>query len=119
MPASKSNPVLVDLIDALKEASREHDVALWRDVAERLERPSRVWHEVNVSRLDRVLQEDDVALVPGKVLGAGRLTKPVAVAAFQFTAGARERIEDADGLCLSIRQLLKEQPTAEGVRLVG
>lgn len=119
MPATKSNPVLLDLIDALKAASREHDAAIWRDLALRLERPNRVWDEVNVSRLERVLAEGDVAVVAGKVLGAGRLTKPLTVAAFQFSLGARERVEEAGGTCLSIPELVEKVPSGEGVRILG
>src|SRR5207237_794903 len=39
----KSNPVLVDLIGQLRNAGRTNEAPLWRDIADRLERPSRNW----------------------------------------------------------------------------
>lgn len=119
MAAQKSNPLLLDLIGELRAASREREAPIWRDVADRLGKPRRVWAEVNVSRLERVLDEGDVAVVAGKLLGTGHLTKAVTVAAFQVSDGARERVEDAGGTVLTIQELMDKAPNGEGVRILG
>ena len=64
----KTNPVLVALISDLKKAERETGSAIWRDIAVRLEKPSRNWAETNLSRLERYANEGETILVPGKVL---------------------------------------------------
>ena len=119
MAHEKRNPELVLLIKDLKIHAKKHGTPVWRDIAERLERPLRVWPEVNVSRIERYASEGDVIIVPGKVLGSGVLTKKVSVAAWKFSVSAREKIEKAGGRALTIRQLLRENPKGSNVRIMG
>ena len=115
---SKTDPNLILLIEELKRESREENVAIWRDIARRLEKPKRNWAEVNISRLERYADEGDVIVVPGKVLGAGSLSKKLTVAAYNFSDSAREMIEGAGGRDLSIQELVKENPSGSGVRIM-
>jgi large subunit ribosomal protein L18e len=115
----KENPELIELISFLKRASRENGARIWRDIAERLERPRRVWPEVNVSRIERYAKDGEVIVVPGRVLGAGILTRKVTVAAVGFTGTAREKIEGAGGKAMSIPELVEKIPKGSGVRIMG
>ncbi len=56
--------------------------------------------------------------VPGKVLGAGAMSKPVTVGAFAFSGGAVKRIEDAGGRVLSLGELVEENPSGSEVRIL-
>jgi large subunit ribosomal protein L18e len=85
----KTDPGLVSLIFDLKKVSRDNEAPIWRDIAKRLERPSRVWAEVNVSRIAHYTKKGDVLIVPGKILGAGEIDYPITVAAFKATKVAR------------------------------
>ena len=58
-------------------------------------------------------------VVPGKVLGAGRIEHPIHIAAFTFSDGARSKILTAKGKCQSILQLMKEKPKGTNVKLMG
>lgn len=116
---SKTDPTLLILIQELKRESREGDVAIWRDIARRLEKPRRNWAEVNISRLERYANDGDTIVVPGKVLGAGSLSKKLTVAAFKFSDSAREMIERAGGRNLTIEELVEENPSGSGVRIMG
>lgn len=115
----KTNPVILDLILALKTQSREKGVALWRDIAIRLERPTRHFSEVNLSKINRYTKEDELLLIPGKVLGSGDVGHKLTVAALGFSTNAREKITEAGGTCLSIKQLMDTNPTGSGVRIIG
>ena len=115
----KTNPNLVDLIDQLKEKSRETGSALWRDVALRLEKSRSNWAEPNLSRLSRYAAEEDVVLVPGKLLGSGDVAGKPSVAAYSVSIGARSKIEAAGGRVLTIRELMNENPDGKGVRILG
>jgi large subunit ribosomal protein L18e len=119
MTPKKTDPNLVALIDALKRASREKDAAIWRDIAQRLEKPSRNWAEVNLSKLERYAKEGEIIVVPGKVLGAGNISKKLTVAAFKFTTSAGEAILAAGGRQLTIPELIGESPSGMNVRLMG
>ena len=49
----KTNPNLIELINKLYEQSRNEDAAIWKDVAQRLERSNRRTAEVNLSDIAR------------------------------------------------------------------
>ncbi len=87
----KTNPRIVSLILTLKERANGDSAPIWKDVAKRLEAPSRNYAAVNISKINRHTAEDDVLLIPGKVLGAGLLDHPVTVAAVTFSESAVEK----------------------------
>ena len=83
----KTNPVLLELIHELKKQSNENDVGIWKDIALRLEKPSRNWAEVNLNRISKYILDKETALIPGKVLANGNLTKK-----FQLPLGHFQRM---------------------------
>ena len=115
----KTNPYLVQLIQDLKEATRTNEAPVWRDIATRLEKPRSRWAEVNLSRIELHAKDGDVIVVPGKLLGAGLITKKVTVAAFQASESARVKIEKAGGKVMDIPALVSENPKGSSVRIMG
>jgi large subunit ribosomal protein L18e len=113
-----TNPQLLETIRMLRKASREHDTEVWRTLSEELLRPKHRRASVNLSHISRLLKEDETAVVPGKVLGAGNPGK-VSVAAFNFSETARRKIEEKGGECLSFRELIGRNPRGSGVRIIG
>jgi large subunit ribosomal protein L18e len=69
--------------------------------------------EINVSKIQRY--GGNVVIVPGKVLAAGKIDRPVTVAAFNFSAKAREKIIRAGGKAISIGELLESNPDGSGI----
>ena len=114
----KTDLSLIALIDDLKAAERDTGAAIWRDIAERLEKPRRNWAETNLSKLERYAQDGDVIIIPGKVLAAGNIVKKVTVAAFSFSEAAAEKIKAAGGRAVSIRDLMAENPQGSKVRIM-
>ncbi len=110
---------IVALIRTLKKASWDNKVPFWRDIAKRLEKPRRVWAEVNVGHIERYCNKGEYAVVPGKVLGAGELAKKVNVAAVSFSVSAREKIEESGGTTMSVADMLKKNPKAKKLRIIG
>ncbi|ELY52669.1 MULTISPECIES: 50S ribosomal protein L18e [Natronorubrum] len=115
--SSKTNPRLNDLIAELKSTSRETDADVWRDVADRLEKPRRTHAEVNLGRIERYAREEETVVVPGKVLGSGALQKNVTVAAVDFSSSAETKI-DAVGDTVPLEQVLEENPQGSNVRVI-
>ncbi len=114
-----TNPQLIMLIRFLRKHSREHKARIWRTIAEYLGKPKRKRVAVNISRLNRYTQKNDVVVVPGKVLGAGELDHPITVAAFAFSAKAREKIQKAKGKCLSLMELAQKNPKGSNIKIIG
>ena len=117
--SSKTNPHLVRVVRELRDASREQGVAIWRDVADRLERSRRNWSEVNVSRLARYAAKGEQVVVPGVLLAAGEIRVPVTVAAFRASEGARTKVVAAGGKALDLLELVASNPKGRGVRIMG
>jgi len=119
MKKGSTNPELVSLIRGLRKASRENQAGVWRALADRLSRPGQGRAAVNLGRINRHTGEGETVVVPGKVLGAGRIDHPVNVAAFAFSDRARAEILRAKGRCLSIPELVEKAPKGSGVRILG
>lgn len=115
----KTNPQLVELILELRRAAATHDAPLWTDIADRLTGSSKLWAQVNVEKLGAVLENAEIALVPGKVLSTGTAPQGVQVAAFAFSEFARKKIAEAGGRCLTIQDAVKLAPNGRGVRIVA
>ncbi|MDD4522111.1 MAG: 50S ribosomal protein L18e [Methanosarcina sp.] len=113
----KTNPRIVSLILTLKERANANSAPVWKDIARRLEMPSRNYAAVNISKINRHTAEDDVLLIPGKVLGAGILDHPVTVAAVTFSDSAVEKIIEAGGKCLSLEEIMEANPKGSGIRI--
>src|SRR5256885_16576814 len=116
---SKTNPQLQRVVRELREVSREMGVAIWRDIADRLERSRKNWSEVNLSRLSRYAAKGEQIVVPGVVLATGEISTAVTVAAFRASEAARKKIEAAGGKALSLLELAVQNPKGSGVRIMG
>ncbi|MEA1894460.1 MAG: 50S ribosomal protein L18e [Euryarchaeota archaeon] len=114
----KTDPRIVSLVEDLKSISRENDAPIWREIAKRMQGPKRGYATVNVSRINRHTTDGETIVVHGKVLGAGELNHPVAVGAFDFSDGARSKITDAGGECLTIEELVVRAPKGSNVRII-
>ena len=113
-----TNPALAELIEELKKRRYEVDAPIWRDVARRLSKPAKNRAEINVGRVARNTRPNEVVLVPGKVLGAGRIEHPVITAALEFSSQAREKMVAAGGKCLTIKELVDTNPKGKNVRIM-
>ncbi len=116
---AKTNPSLLALIAELKAVSREHEAPIWRAIAQRLERRQRNWSEVNLSRVSRAAKEGETVAVPGVLLGSGELKKPLTIATFRASGGARAKVEKAGGQVIGLGELAATNPKGSGVRIVG
>ena len=113
-----TNEYMQTLILDLKREGSLHKSALWKTLASELSKPTRIRSVVNVSRINRFTAENEVVVVPGKVLGSGTVDHSVTVAAFSFSESAKKRIEEAKGKYLTIYELLQSNPEGKKVRLM-
>jgi len=114
-----TNTELLSVVRLLKKKSTESNAGIWRDVAKKLSTSKRRRVAVNLSRLNRHTEAKETVIVPGKVLGAGRLDHPIDVAAFTFSTQAKAKILKVKGKCLSIQELVKKNPKGTNVKIMG
>ena len=112
------NQLLIDTIQALRNASNESGKAIWKAIADELDKSKRRRIVVNLSRIDRHTQESEVVAVPGKVLAAGTLSKPIKIAAFSFSQGAIEKIEEVKGEYMSLDELIASGIEPKQIRIM-
>jgi large subunit ribosomal protein L18e len=74
---------------------------------------------VNIGELQAHHARGQILVVPGKVLSEGVVEDKLKVAAYSFSSQAREKIQSKGGTCLSLEELMEENPTGTKVRLIG
>ena len=111
--ANPTNPVLLETIENLEE----QEAPIWSEVAQNLGKVNRKRAEVNLSDIERIAEDGDTVVVPGKVLGSGRLTKEVDVAAFKASKGAKKQIKES-GEFMFIQDLVDENPEGSEVKVI-
>ena len=90
---------------------------IFKRLASELSRPSRNRRGVNLSKINIHINVGETAVVPGKVLGSGELTKKVNVAAWTFSASAKALIKTAGGRAITFKDLIKTKP--KKMRIIG
>jgi len=119
MRSKATNPHLRKLIVELKKLSSEKNIPLWKRIAKDLEKPTRKRRVVNLSRINRFTKENEIIIVPGKVLGAGELTHKLTIVAYAFSSGALEKINKVKAKAMLIEELMKEDIKGKKVRIIG
>ncbi|RLG47856.1 MAG: 50S ribosomal protein L18e [Thermoproteota archaeon] len=117
-PTGPTNPSVIRLINLLEKSARVNGAKIWKRVADIIRKPRRKRVAVNVWKIGKYAQEASAVVVPGVVLGYGRLDKPVTVAALKVSPKAKEKIIEAGGKVISIEDLIKENPRGSGVRII-
>lgn len=110
---------LTHLIKELKTLAIQKKRPLWKTIATALEGPTRQKKEVNVFKLSKYAKENEIIIVPGKVLGSGAIEKKISVAALSFSQGAVEKIRAQKGEVFSIKELMQKNPDGKGIRIMG
>ncbi len=116
MKVRNKNPILKREIEKLSRLGIEQPI--WKSVAKGLNRPRRKRYEVNLTRLEAFAQQNETVIVPGIVLGEGKLSKKLTVAAVRFSSDARKKIGEAGGRCLSMEEVTKEKDVSK-IRIMG
>jgi len=103
----KHNPIIYDIILLSRKRYNKEKAGIWKTISDILEKRSRCKISVNISRISRYLDNDKIAVVPGKVLGSGTLDKPIKVAALSFTDQAEKKIREKGGKCFNLKEIIQ------------
>ena len=114
-----TNPITKKMIEDFSSQGYDQQNNFLLDLAKRLKRPERLRPVVNVAKLERLCNDGETILVPGKVLSYGNIAKKLKVSALAFSKAAKEKIEKAGGKTLTLRELVKENPKGSKVRIIA
>lgn len=113
-----TDPNVLELIHKLKKKTAETQAALWKTVAEKIERPRRKRATVNLSKISRYSKENDIIVVPGSVLSAGYLNHQVTIAALKFSEGAKAKIKASKSKHITIDELLESKQEVSKIKII-
>lgn len=108
--------VKLRLINQLRKAGTKRGV--WKRVREILLQPKRREVEVNLHKLDKVTASGDTVVVPGKVLGIGKLSHPLTLAYVDASASARKGLADAKATAIPLQAFLQKSADAKNIKIV-
>jgi len=113
-----TNPERIQIIRLLKKQNHENKAPIWIDVAKYLGKSQPQRTSVNLSKINRYTQENDTIIVPGKILGTGKLEHPVTIAAFNTSEKAKEKIKAAKAKYVTIQELIGKNPKGTKVKII-
>ncbi len=90
---------------------------IWKKVSKKLSGPRREKVEANLYRINKKTKENDVIVVPGKVLGVGEIDHKLTIACLTCSKTARKKIETSGSKVLSIEELLEQNPEGKDVKV--
>ena len=90
---------------------------IWKKVSKKLSGPRREKVEANLYRINKKTKENDVIVVPGKVLGVGEIDHKLTIDCLTCSKTARKKIETSGSKVLSIEELLEQNPEGKDVKV--
>ena len=108
----KTDPVLRVLIRNLKKNPKP----LCQELAKYLSRPRRKAFSVNIEKINKLTEADNVVVVPGKVLSKGDLDHKITLAAYKFSDESKKKLDKKADL-LSISELIEKVSAFKGINI--
>ena len=90
---------------------------IWKKVSKKLSGPRRNQVEANLYRINKKTKNNDVIVVPGKILGLGELNHKLTIACLTFSKSAKKKIEASGSKLISIEELLEQNPKGENIKV--
>jgi len=90
---------------------------IWKKVSKKLSSPRRERIEANLYRINKKTKENDVIVVPGKILGIGEIDHKLTIACLNCSKTARKKIETSGSKVLSIEELFEQNPEGKNVKV--
>ncbi|MCX8188869.1 MAG: 50S ribosomal protein L18e [Nitrososphaeria archaeon] len=114
-----SNPVIKEAIKKIRSISKTGNKKFWSSVEEMILKPRSRRPEINVGKISKLTKENDVVLVPGKLLGDGLIDHPITVGALFASKSAIKKIVEAGGTFLPLTAFIERFPDGSNVKIFG
>ncbi len=118
MTLEHKNERLKELISSLKKQSIDQKSNIWKRIALELERPTRKHRVVNLSKIENNTNDNDVVIVPGKLLSGGELNKKVTIIAYSYSRNVLDKTNGKASI-ISIEEAMKKFPNGKNIKIIG
>lgn len=113
-----ANQVVLHMAKELRVASKKNKAPIWSRLAEMAIKPSRARRVLNLGQLDKFVNDNEVVVVPGKVLGTGNISHKITLCSFSISTSGAKKVIQSGGKIVNFSQLIKDNPTGKGVKIV-
>lgn len=114
-----TNQVVMQMAKELKQASTKNDAPIWSKLSKLALKTSASRKVVNLTKINEVTKENSAIIVPGKVLGTGKLSHKITLSSFSISNSAANKIIESGGSIISFSEMIKKFPTGKGVVIIG
>jgi large subunit ribosomal protein L18e len=114
-----TNQVVIQMVKTLRSASKKNNAPIWEKLAELALKPTRAKRTLNLGQIDKFALDNDVIIVPGKILGTGSLSHKITLCSFSISSTGAKKIIESGGKILDIAEIIKNHPTGKGVKIIG
>ena len=114
-----TNQVVIHMANELKKASSKNKAPIWAKLAEYALKPSVARRDINLYKIGQLTKENDIVVFPGKVLGTGNVPHKITLCSFSISESAASKILDSGGKLITYSELIEQNPTGKGVKLLG
>ena len=90
---------------------------IWKKISKKLSGPRKNRVEANLYRINKKTKENDVIVVPGKVLGIGELDHKLTIACLSCSKSAKKKSEESSSKLMTIQELLEQNPKGRNVKI--
>lgn len=113
-----TNQVVLHMAKELRVASKKNKAPIWSRLAEMALKPARARRVLNLGQLDKFVSDNDVIVVPGKVLGTGNISHKITLCSFSISVSGAKKVSQSGGKIIDFSQLIKNYPTGKGVKII-
>jgi large subunit ribosomal protein L18e len=114
-----TNQVVIRMAKELKAASKKNKAPIWLRLAEMALKPARTKRVLNLGQIDKSISDNDIIIVPGKVLGTGNISHKITLCSFSISTTGAKKVIQSGGKIVDFTHLIKNNPTGKGVRIIG
>lgn len=114
-----TNQVVIRMAKELKVASKKNRAPIWLRLAELALKPARTKRVLNLGQIDRSVNDNDIVIVPGKVLGTGNISHKITLCSFSISTTGAKKVTQSGGKIIDFTQMIKNHPTGKGVKIIG
>lgn len=102
-----TNQVVIQMAKELQVASKKNKAPIWSKLAELALKPSRAKRVLNLGQIDRFVSDNDIVVVPGKVLGTGTVSHKITLCSFSISTTGAKKVTQSGGKIIDFAQLIK------------
>ena len=114
-----TNQVVLEMAKELRGASKKNNAPIWLKLSKLALKPSRARRVINLGQLDKFVNDNDIVVVPGKVLGTGNITHKITLCSFSISDSGAKKVTQSGGKVVEFAQLIKDHQTGKGVKIIG